>query len=225
MDAYGLIFTGRRFGAPRIDHENSEQPGIVFGYKVVGGRGQAWEADRPHAFWRSFASIRLGGSASGVDAVLSFIRRHGDPLGKLDQGSVGSTGEWLPLIRTLNNIAQAWDPPGADGTSRFSADPGRQKLARGALEHLAPPDNGIPETRLVAQDDRLVIKCTTLRSYMILSAAHALSHHIDMRQCRWVGCEDWFEPRRTDALFCSGSCQARHSKQRAIDAALGAGSV
>jgi hypothetical protein len=226
MAAYELGFGGRRFGAVRIPHDDTgERPWIVFNYEVVGGHGQVWEADRPRAFWRSFASIRLGGSAAGVAEVLSFIRRHGDPLGKLDQGLRGSTGEWLPLIETLNGIAQAWDPPGPDGTSRFSADPGRQKLARGALEHLAPPDKGVSETVLVAQDDRLVVKCLTLRSFMVLSAAHALQHRIDMKQCRWTGCGDWFEPRRTDALFCSGSCQARHSKQRAIDAALGAATV
>src|SRR5262249_37082008 len=60
----------------------------------------------------------------------------------------------------------------------------------------------------------LVPRAQILRSFMIASAASALRRGIKMRVCRY--CNDWFELRRRDAAYCSGSCQAADYKQRAI---------
>jgi lipocalin len=51
---------------------------------------------------------------------------------------------------------------------------------------------------------------------MIASAASALRRGVAMKKCAYAHCGDWFELRRTDAFYCSGSCQAADYKQRAM---------
>jgi len=49
---------------------------------------------------------------------------------------------------------------------------------------------------------------------MVASAASALRRGVAMKKCAY--CADWFELRRTDAFYCSGSCQAADYKQRTM---------
>jgi hypothetical protein len=108
----------------------------------------------------------------------------------------------------LAGIAQAWtDPNDPDSVSYISDDRARLTAAQDALYELARPDrNGLPDIEWIAQGRRLVPRARTLRAYMIASAAIALERGSPMGRCRY--CDDWFEQRRTDALYCSGSCQA-----------------
>jgi hypothetical protein len=185
---------------------------------VASGQGQAWSSDRSLGFWRSYASLHWRDRAIGQPA-LRFIQRHGDPFGNLDRGETSSIAPWFPLMIGLDWISKAWDPPGPDGISRLSADRDRHKFAEHALRELAPPDEkGLPEIELIAQGRGLVPRATSLAAFMAASAASALQRGVAMRQCRYSACTDWFELGRADAVYCSGSCQAADSKQRAIQA-------
>lgn len=162
------------------------------------GDGRQWTVHRPMAFWRNFAELDL----TGVAWAVSFIARHGDPFGELERDRAGSTEHWPALKTALEGIAQAWEPSG-----RISNDPARRLTAREALYELARPDKtGLADIELVANEDRLVPRARTLRAFMIASAASALERGITMRVCQY--CLDYFELRKSSALYCSGSCQA-----------------
>lgn len=59
----------------------------------------------------------------------------------------------------------------------------------------------------------IVLRAKSLAAYMALSAASALERRVDMRRC--THCGSWLELTRREALFCSSSCRAFHSQQRA----------
>jgi hypothetical protein len=156
-----------------------------------------------------------------------FITMHGDPFGYLDHEPFGrdhegrdlflprgtsTTAKWPELQDSLRRIAAAWEAPDESGVSRVTRDPRRLREAQDALAELAPAETGLPDLLWVAQGRRLVAKARTLRAFMIASAASALERGIAMRTC--AKCFDWFELRRSDAKFCSGSCQAAASKRR-----------
>jgi hypothetical protein len=165
------------------------------------------------AFWRNFAELDPTGVAEGV----SFIVRHGDPFGGLERVRAGSTEHWPSLKTALERIAQAWEP--SDRISRISNDPKRRATAREALYELARPDRaGLADIELVANEDRLVPRARTLQAFMIASAASALERDITMRVCQH--CKDYFELRKSVAVFCSGSCQAA-AYQRTVAEAEG----
>jgi hypothetical protein len=224
-----LIFLGRRWPGVRaiekkimlgqwVRKSAPAQPYFAkFGF-VARGDGQRWDADRPMAFWRNFAAIDLTDTAE----ALRFIARHGDPLGYLDREPGrpdlprgGTSQPWLALMDALDRIADAWDPPDPNDISFISDDRGRLEGAQRALLELAPPDeSGLPEVEWIAHGRGLVPRAQTLRAFMVASAASALRRGVAMKKCAY--CADWFELRRTDAFYCSGSCQAADYKQRAM---------
>jgi hypothetical protein len=184
---------------------------------AAGGDGQAWHTEQPLAFWRSFAEIDFAYTAEATEKALRFIARHGDPLGDLDSGSpVGTNAHWHALTDALQNIGQTWDPADPSKTSFMSNDPERIAAAQAALYELARPDKqGLLGVELIAQGSALVRRARTMRAFMVASAASALERGIAMRIC--ARCGDWFELRRADAVYCSGSCQAAdYKKQRAM---------
>src|SRR5262249_27754661 len=147
--------------------------------------------------------------------ALRFIARHGDPLGDLDRGERASTNApWFAVMDALDRIADAWAPLDRNGISFSSDDRDRLEVAQRALRELAPPDeNGLQGIEWIAHGRGLVPRAQNLQSFMVASAASALRRGIAMRRCRY--CVDWFELRRSDATYCSGSCQAADYKQRA----------
>jgi hypothetical protein len=178
------------------------------------------------AFWRNFAAIDLTDTSEAVH----FIARHGDPFGHLDRGPThpnrpptSSTELWPALMDALNQIADAWeDPSDPNGISFVTDDRDRLEVAQRALYELARPDKGglqdkegRQDIEWIAQGRGLVPRARTLRAFMIASAASALRRGIAMKKCAYAYCGDWFELRRTDAFYCSGSCQAADYKQRA----------
>ena len=219
-----LIFSGRRWPGVRatgnaivVGLTASAQPSVVQLAFVASGDGQQWDADRPMAFWRNFAAIDLTDPAE----ALRFIARHGDPFGYLDREPArpnlppAGNHPWPALMDALDRIADAWDPPDPNDISFISDDRGRLEVAQRALRELAPPDeSGLPEVEWIAHGRGLVPRAQTLRAFMVASAASALRRGVAMKKCAY--CADWFELRRTDAFYCSGSCQAADYKQRAM---------
>ena len=125
---------------------------------------------------------------------------------------------WGPLIAALKPVAAAWDAPDASGVSLMTSDKDRLAAADKALRRLLPSDpdgdrtiSREIEVHYTAQGTTLAPQ--TLRAFMAISAASARERGIAMRQCAY--CDDWFELRRSDAVYCSGSCQATHHKRRA----------
>ena|SRR5215831_3856458 len=219
-----LIFRGRRWpGVQPLKGVTIGRFFYQFAFRASGG-GQQWDTDRPMGFWRNFAVIDLthGGE------VLDFIKRHGDPFGYLDrepdrpnQPPAGTNAEWPALKAALGKIAQAWDPLDPNEISFISDDRDRLKVAERALQELAPPDpdldpdeRGLKDIEWIAQGRRLVHRARTLRAFMIASAASALWRSIAMKKCAY--CDDFFELKRADAVYCRGSCQAADYKQRAM---------
>ena len=228
-----LVFSGRRWPGVRTTGGSTVMLGrwerksaplqpyvIQFAFEASGG-GQQWDADRPMGFWRNFAAINLTDTTEG----LQFIARHGDPFGHLDRDSArpnrpnrppASTNQpWPALIDALDQIADAWDPPDLNNISFISDDRGRLEVAQRALRELAPPDErGLPEVEWIAHGRGLVPRAQTLKAFMVASAASALRRGVAMKQCAY--CDDWFELKRRDAFYCSGSCQAADYKQRTM---------
>jgi hypothetical protein len=218
-----LIFSGRKWPGVRreIQDVGYVEPQQLWQFAfTASGYGQGWHTSQPLAFWRCFVEIDFPYTAEALRfrEALQFIARHGDPLGHLDNGKLVSTNaDWPALQDPLGDIAAAWDQPDAGGVSHISRDLQRLAEAQDALHGLADPDRltgaGLPDIEWIAQGRGLVPRAKTLQAFMIASAASALERGIAMRRCR--KCSDWFELRRSDAVYCSGSCQAAHSKQRA----------
>jgi len=212
-----LIFRGRRWPGVQPLKGVTIERFYQFAFRASGG-GQQWDTDQPMAFWRNFAAMDLthGGEA------LDFIKRHGDPFGYLDleparpnQPPAGTNAEWPALKAALREIAQAWDPLDPNEISFISNDRDRLEVAQRALYELARPDKeGLQDVEWIAQGRGLVPRARTLRAFMIASAASALRRGIAMKKCAY--CDDFFELKRTDAIYCSGSCQAADYKQRAM---------
>jgi hypothetical protein len=190
------------------------------------GKGQQWSADRPLAFWRNFSALDLSDTVIDTRAdarVIKFLSRYGDPTGQLDRWTaagkafVGDAVSWKPLIEALGQVAAAWDEPDALGVSSWGGDTLRAEAADKALRKLLPtdPDAGreiSEEIKVLYTRQGLTLWPQTLRAFMVISAASARERGIDMRRCSY--CEDWFELRRSDAVYCSPSCQATDHKRR-----------
>jgi hypothetical protein len=216
-----LVFRGRRWLA--VETVGRLFPNERHFSFQVSGNGQRWSTERPLAFWRNFAALNL----NDVNDAMIFLTRHGDPFGHLDgepydrdkglflpRGHTFSA-KWSALQDELKRIAAAWDEPDSNGVYLISRDPQRLGAAQDALYELAPPDKtGLPDFEWIAQGRGLVPRARTLRAFMIASAASALQRGIKMRVC--ACCHEFFELRRSDALYCSGSCQAAHYKQKAM---------
>jgi hypothetical protein len=118
-------------------------------------------------------------------------------------------------MAALDAIAGAWDPLDPNAISFISDDRDRLEVAQHALYELARPDKeGLQGIEWIAQGRGLVPRARTLQAFMVASAASALRRDVAMKKCAY--CDDWFELRRTDAFYCSGSCQAADYKQRAM---------
>jgi hypothetical protein len=219
-----LIFSGVRWqtvrvvGIERMKPFRSmvvpEEPArarVVFTL-AISGHGRPWSATEPQGFWRSFAEIDLikGDEA----AVVAFVRRFGDPAGRLGPGTQTDTASWIPSIAWLGEVAKAWEPPDADGLSSPTKDLARLRRGNRALQDvlLSRSAQEIDVTLHPAGRPGLVMRPVTLRAFMHASASSALNRGVPLRRCGY--CQTWFEARRRDARFCSPSCRTFHSEQK-----------
>jgi len=214
-----VIFEGRNW--PGAYRPMSDGYG-AFGLKAS-GKGRLWSTDRPLAFWRNFSALDPTDDEA-APLVQGFVARHGDPDGELDRRAAagksitGNTLAWPPLILALNSVAAAWDAPDLSGVSRMTSDRDRLAAADKSLRRLLPSDPDgdrdiSQEIEIAYAAQGLTLRPQSLRAFMVLSAAYARERGIAMRRCAY--CDDWFELRRSDAFYCSGSCQATHHKRRA----------
>jgi hypothetical protein len=216
-----VVFEGRRWPGACLPARppywrDGDRTGYVF---AASGKGQQWSTDRPLAFWRNFSALNL----PDEKAVLRLLTRHGDPTGEFDRRAaareaiVAIISSWEPLITALKQVAAAWGEPDVLGISHPSNDSLRVEAADKALRKLLPTDpdgdREISKEVEVAYTPRgLTLRPRTLRAFMVVSAASARERRINMREC--LLCRDWFELRRSDAFYCSGSCQAVDHKRR-----------
>jgi hypothetical protein len=173
------------------------------------GKGKAWSATRPLAFWRDFTAV--ANHDAGAEApMLAFVQRWGDPGGKINgKDGAAESWDWVMLTASLLHISRAWDEPGADGVSRYSGDYARAREAIAYWRNFLFPN--------IAADIELQIdpvggiglvpRANTLAAFMGLSAASAMARAVPMRRCRY--CDGWFELARRDARYCSAACRAR----------------
>jgi hypothetical protein len=189
----------------------------------VSGAGQEWHATRPLAFWRNFSAIPLTSREEATAPVLRFLARHGDPTGQLERrAAAGETLEtetrsWISLTRRLRQVALAWNEADALGISSISDDAQRLAAADQALRLLLPEGRDgereiVREIETVYGEHGSTARPLTLRAFMVASAANARERRISMRVCAY--CADWLEIRRSDQVYCSGSCQAADYKRR-----------
>jgi hypothetical protein len=217
-----LIFSGMRWSAARVvgrepmqfkfkTIEPTAPSWTSFDLAVGAGQGRMWSTKRPLAFWRTFAELDLNDEAG----ALGFVQRYGDPFFLLEEGNLETdTAGWGKLWGEFQSVAKAWDPIDGEGVSRISDDAKRLAEANHfCIRFLLPSIKD--EVELVVDPGgapALVMSPSKLRAFMVLSAASALRRKMGMRRC--LNCDHWFELRRRDARYCSGSCQSLHHKQK-----------
>lgn len=201
-----VIFSGKRWQTARCRHVGTTG---LFELATT-GHGREWECPSAEGFWRSFANLNL----SDGSAIETFVQQRGDPYGELPNPT--HTGHWKNLQALLGTAARAWEPEDRHGVSRITTDRKRLRLA----EHFLR-DNPVPLLREVEPvldprgGPRVILRASSLASFMTLSAASAIERRIPMRRC--LHCDSWLEINRRDARFCSSSCRAFHSLQKKGD--------
>ena len=186
-----------------------QQPTAFFNVSAA-GKPRTWATNTTAAFWRSF--VEAGGPDGDADQVAQFVRRYGDPHGALTDTHAVSTSDWFGMLCELAVIAKAWEPAGADGVSRISADPVRVNDAEAWIRFRAkdfaaeftiiPNPEGAPD---------LALRANTLAAFMWASATSALNRRVPMRRCDTCG--TWYELQFKNALYCSGACRTAHHIQ------------
>jgi hypothetical protein len=175
-------------------------------------RGKIWSTDAPQAFWRTFCELPFDGV--DPDPLAAFVRRWGEPLGRLE-GKGGSIRieEWLTLVNDLRHIAEAWSREDRNGISSCSDTKRIKEATRWWREVLFPR---VSDTLHPVPDPEggaaLVLRASRLSAFMAASSASALERRVPMRRCQY--CKTWFELLRPDARFCRPSCRALSHKQR-----------
>jgi|GEM_PF-2108051 len=169
------------------------------------GKGKSWSTTRPLGFWRDLADIDL----DDAERVTAFVKRRGDPLGRIDgKDGESESGLWLELRGHLHQIAGGWETEDANGVSHRANDPGRSNHVTQWWRHFALPHyaDQISVTVDPHGSTMPALLPKTLGAYMILSAGSAFARKVPMRRCDH--CHSWFELKRSDARFCTASCRA-----------------
>jgi hypothetical protein len=226
-----ILFSGRAWPAARIlqlfPRRITDPPRRITDPTVVGtimnfefvttGRGKAWSTNVPQALWATFADLPLEGL--DPDPMVAFLRRWGDPYGRLDaDGGHIDTDDWIALVSDLRHLTMAWTArPDRNGIIRCSDTKGIKQATHWWREVLYP--RVARDLELTPDPDGsagLVLRANNLGAYMAASAASALERRVPLRQC--AHCQTWFELLRPDARFCSPSCRALSHKQRNANA-------
>jgi hypothetical protein len=173
------------------------------------GQGRPYSVRDIEAWWRDFAELPL----DDEKRVLSFLRRRGDPFGKLaSDGTQVSTCDWVSLKVILKCAATAWAPePDGTGVSRFC--PERLSIAKRMFEFSTGYIEGWAdhlEVRYFGVDLRL--SANLLAAYLCAAAAASVRAGLPMRRCEY--CYSWFSVHHAAARQCSASCRAARFKGR-----------
>ncbi|MDW9488838.1 hypothetical protein GOC72_28465 [Sinorhizobium medicae] len=204
-----LTWNGRAWPAAEIVGRTGED----FVYKTS-GKGRSLELVGPAAWWRNFSELNL----DDPDAVIDFLRRHGDPFSQLSRTTQGDTGGWKYLSGLLRLAASCWTtiiPPTSLCTDFDNGYVIEALLASPLFADSVAFVPKVAEIRIGASVRRgltLDLIPENLASYMIMSAILHLEHHADMAVCQQCG--DWFALQRRGTRFCSPSCRAANSTSK-----------
>ncbi|MER9233643.1 hypothetical protein NKI56_16325 [Mesorhizobium sp. M0622] len=222
-----LIWTGRAWPAAEIVGRTGDD----FTFKTS-GKGRPVDLVGPAAWWRNFSELNL----DDPDAVIGFVRRHGDPFGQLSPTTQGDTAGWAYVLALLKLAASCWTR-NRDGTGT-ALETALAKVAQGRavpslctvwdngyvidallasplfvasvafVPHVGEVGEGVTARRGVTM--RIIPE--NLAAYMMTSAILHLENHVSMAPCEQCG--DWFVERRRGTQFCSASCRAAHSTSK-----------
>jgi hypothetical protein len=212
-----LLFSGLRWPAAQVtghrlapvlatgfvsDDGEMEVPVIA-----TTGQGQRYEVEAVEGWWRDFAELQVGMEARAI----SFVRRRGDPAGKLAPDQTIHTGLWSPLLNILQTARLCWEPRDNLEISRFIADDERVALF---LKQLPADWTETIEGKMGLTYRGLtpVPVAKTLTAYLVASAISSIRRRVSMRRCQY--CSSWFELHRRAAVFCTPSCRAAHFNKR-----------
>jgi hypothetical protein len=172
------------------------------------GRTRPWVANEPLAFWRSLAELDPWTDPDYGERAAAFVRRFGPVIEPNSYDLVTNTRTWSGEVSLLAKIAKAWEPEGPDGLSRLSANRALRDDAVSFLTRFILPAT-MPKAEIAFDYDlRLQLHARSLYAFMALSAASMLRRQALMRRCGH--CRIWFEPPRSDALYCSNACRGAH---------------
>ena len=109
------------------------------------GKPRAWSASIVSAGWRSFVeAMDVADDDNG--ALMAFVGRYGDPLGRLAADRTTDTSGWFDLVAELAPLAGAWGQVDAEGISRVErTDDAVAWLRFAGLKQLAPQITLIPD--------------------------------------------------------------------------------
>jgi hypothetical protein len=173
------------------------------------GKPRAWSASIASAGWRSFVEA-MDDADNDNGALMAFVGRYGDPLGRLAADRATDTADWFNLVAELAPLAGAWGSADAEGVSRVErTDDAIAWLRFAGLKQLAPQITLIPDPT-GAPD--LAPRVDSLAAFMQASAVSALKRKAQMRRCR--RCSLWFELSRRDAFYCSSVCRMAHHRDQ-----------
>jgi hypothetical protein len=183
-----------------------EPPPLVFEIAAAGPE-RPWQANRPQAFWRTLSEFVPSADPSLGERYAAFVRRFG-PVREPSSDAPLVTLNWDGVQGHLHHVAQAWEEAGADGLSRVTVDRKRRDVARRWLSHFVL-STVMDDVGVVFDSElRPILQPRTLYAFMALSAASMLRRQALMRRCGHCGI--WFEPPRSDALYCSNACRGAH---------------
>lgn len=204
-----LMWSGRAWPAAEIVGRSGEH----FTFRTS-GKGRPLELVGPAAWWRNFSELDVDNS----DAVIDFVRRRGDPLGRLSRTTHGDTAGWKYLSGLLKLAASCWTtiiPPTSLCTEFDNGYVIETLLASPPFAESVAFVPHVAEIRIAARVRRhgltMRINPKDLAGYMIASAILHLENHVDMAVCEQCG--DWFVLQRRGTRFCSPSCRAAYSTE------------
>jgi hypothetical protein len=182
---------------------------------ATSGHGRTWNTREPRGFWRDLADFipdqpeEMALIFTPEEMALRFVAKYGDPADTLGPDSETNTATWFGLAIDLHDVAQAWDPVDASGTSQFTSDRRKRGMAAHALERLMSSAGIKGMSDLVpdpAIEGEIALKANSLKAYLALSALLAFGQRWPMRRC--ATCGSWFTFERSTARYCSPSCRA-----------------
>jgi hypothetical protein len=197
-----LYFEGTRWPTARVaipadqdDHRTFPRIGIK-----ISGKGRRFRETEGRGYWRSFPEIQT------ADEAVRWVQRYGDPYGELSANRpIAFTDAWHLQMDQLRDLAVAWDPPGADGVSRFSDKAGPIQIKVEGVPLLF--DSTVGE---------FAPQCEHSAFYMLISAIDCVRRKVPMRRCEVCG--HWFELRRSTGRVCSNACQIiKSSREKGIE--------
>ena len=203
--------------APVIGHDKLEPRGWsepCIATIKANGKGRHWRTSRLRGFWRNFATLNHQDEKS----ILPFIRRYGDPIGRLPEKS--DTLHWARIQVNLGLLASAWDPEDAEEISHRTTNEDRLTHIRSLF---ANPDTG-PTGSVDFRFDRtgtLRFEPRTLEIFMTVSAMLMFQMRMPMRRCSH--CDDWYGITDVRARFCSNACRNAAQRVKVADTGLSVG--